>query len=158
MADARTWRQKRKTLGDEAIFGPVHDFACCCGKYRGTQYEGMICDWCGVKIASSTIRRSRFGHIELPTVIRHPLAAEPSLLSALPVLPAAFWESVQGAKLPDLYEEVLRACGSPRADATASAVAAVFEAICPIAVEAYRWNLQDASTLLHGLALIEREP
>jgi len=157
MADAHTWQQNRKTLDDEAIFGPRRDFACCCGKYRGMQYERMICDRCGVKIASSTIRRSRFGHIDLPTAIPHPLAAVSFGVSALPVLPAAFVESARGAKLTDLYEEVLRACGSPGADAIASAVARVFEAIYPIAVEAHGCNLQDASTLLHGLALIERE-
>src|SRR4051794_17820030 len=47
---ATTWEQRRGTLEDQAIFGPVEDFECACGKYRGPKYRDMICDRCGVKV------------------------------------------------------------------------------------------------------------
>src|SRR5207302_9291944 len=62
--DAQGWEQQRETLDDQRIFGPLREFECACGKYRGPRYRGMICDRCGVKITTPAARRHRFGHIE----------------------------------------------------------------------------------------------
>jgi len=55
----------------ERIFGPIHDFECYCGKYRKKKYYGIVCDKCGVEIASSKVRRSRMGHIKLAVPVVH---------------------------------------------------------------------------------------
>jgi DNA-directed RNA polymerase subunit beta' len=34
---ATAWEQRRGTLEDQALFGPLRDFECACGKYRGPQ-------------------------------------------------------------------------------------------------------------------------
>ena len=70
---ARAWSQIKGTLDDEGIFGPRRDYQCACGKFEGTKFEQMICDRCGVRIASHEIRRTRFAHLELAYPIPHPL-------------------------------------------------------------------------------------
>jgi DNA-directed RNA polymerase subunit beta' len=47
---AQGWQQRRGTLDDQRILGPLRDFECACGKYQGPRYRGMICDRCGVKL------------------------------------------------------------------------------------------------------------
>src|SRR5438094_813304 len=64
--DPEGWLNQRATLDDQAIFGPIRDCECVCGKYRGSHYQGMICDRCAVKVTGRDARRKRFGHIELP--------------------------------------------------------------------------------------------
>src|SRR5262249_39107896 len=54
--DTTDWREQRGTLDDRQIFGPLREFECACGKYRGQEYRGMICDRCGVKITSPAVR------------------------------------------------------------------------------------------------------
>ena len=67
----RTQRSEKNGLFDERIFGPEQDFQCSCGKFRGAQYHGIVCDKCGVEITKSAVRRERMGHIELATPICH---------------------------------------------------------------------------------------
>ncbi|MGC9100308.1 MAG: DNA-directed RNA polymerase subunit beta' [Caldisericum sp.] len=55
----------------EKIFGPVHSYQCHCGKLKGKQYEGLKCPNCGVEILPSSVRRERFGHIQLATPVAH---------------------------------------------------------------------------------------
>ncbi|HHU83914.1 MAG TPA: DNA-directed RNA polymerase subunit beta' [Clostridiales bacterium] len=56
----------------EAIFGPVKDYECHCGKYKkGRVYAGQICDKCHTEITSSKVRRDRMGHIELACPVAH---------------------------------------------------------------------------------------
>ncbi|GMO15512.1 MAG: DNA-directed RNA polymerase subunit beta' [Mycoplasmoidaceae bacterium] len=58
-------------LFDQKIFGPVKDFQCACGKYKGIRYKGRLCEKCGVEVTKSAVRRERMGHIELPSPIVH---------------------------------------------------------------------------------------
>ena len=67
----RTQKPERDGLFSEAIFGPVKDFECYCGKYKRIRYKGIICDRCGVEVTRSVVRRERMGHIRLATPVAH---------------------------------------------------------------------------------------
>ncbi len=67
----RTLRPERDGLFCEKIFGPVKDFECSCGKYKGQKFEGIICDRCGVTVTRSSVRRERMGHIGLAVPVVH---------------------------------------------------------------------------------------
>ena len=69
----------------EKIFGPVKDYECHCGKYKGIRYRGIICDRCGVEVTRKKVRRERMGHITLAVPIVHIwyLRSIPSKLSYL---------------------------------------------------------------------------
>ena len=70
-------------LCDEQIFGPIDDYTCACGKYRGRRYEGRTCEHCGVTILPSSVRETRMAHIRLTEPVIPPcyLKEAPSLLS-----------------------------------------------------------------------------
>ncbi|MBP7217078.1 MAG: DNA-directed RNA polymerase subunit beta', partial [Candidatus Omnitrophica bacterium] len=72
-------------LSCEKIFGPVRDWECNCGKYKGIKFKGITCDRCGVTIDRSSVRRERMGHIELATPVTHIwfFKAVPSRMAAL---------------------------------------------------------------------------
>ncbi|MDI9325521.1 MAG: DNA-directed RNA polymerase subunit beta' [Alphaproteobacteria bacterium] len=85
-AETINYRTQRSEVGGlfcERIFGPEVDFSCSCGKYKGSQYHGIICDKCGVEITKSSVRRERMGHIVLASPICHIwfLRKSPSRLS-----------------------------------------------------------------------------
>jgi DNA-directed RNA polymerase subunit beta' len=67
----RTQKPEREGLFSEAIFGPVKDWECYCGKYKRIRYKGIICDRCGVEVTRSIVRRERMGHIKLATPVAH---------------------------------------------------------------------------------------
>ncbi len=67
----RTLKPEKDGLFCAKIFGPVKDYECLCGKYRGKRYEGTVCDRCGVEVTLSYERRKRFGHIELAAPVAH---------------------------------------------------------------------------------------
>ena len=67
----RTLKPERDGLFCARIFGPVKDWECLCGKYRGAKYAGVVCDRCGVEVTLSKERRRRFGHIELAAPCTH---------------------------------------------------------------------------------------
>jgi len=67
----RTGKPKMKGLFCESIFGPVKNYECSCGKYKGVRYKGIVCERCGVEVTSSRVRRERMGHIELASPIVH---------------------------------------------------------------------------------------
>ena len=67
----RTGRPDREGLFSEVIFGPLKDFECSCGKYKGIQYAGHKCDRCGVLVTRSVVRRERMGHIMLAAPVVH---------------------------------------------------------------------------------------
>jgi len=67
----RTWRPKQGGLFCESIFGPVKNYECSCGKYKGVRYKGIVCERCGVEVTNSRVRRSRMWHIELAVPILH---------------------------------------------------------------------------------------
>jgi hypothetical protein len=155
-AGANSSQHHRGTLLDQTIFGPVLDFECACGKFRGTQYKGMICDRCGVKITTADSRRTRCGHIELPVTIGHPLGKPSDTLDAFPVVPAVYFDSVAGAPLADAYEALLSASSRPDEIAIVEGSKRIAELLVPIVIEAHRWNLQDTSILARGISLEPR--
>jgi DNA-directed RNA polymerase beta' subunit len=67
----RTLKPERDGLFCAKIFGPVRDYECLCGKYKKMRYKGVVCEKCGVEVASSKVRRSRMGHIDLVTPVAH---------------------------------------------------------------------------------------
>ncbi len=67
----RSLKPEKDGLFCERIFGPVKDWECHCGKYKGKKHAGMICDKCGVEITRSIVRRERMGHIELAAPVSH---------------------------------------------------------------------------------------
>ncbi len=67
----RTYTPEPDGLFCEKIFGPVHSYQCHCGKMKGIQYAGLTCPRCGVEILPSSVRRERFGHIELASPVVH---------------------------------------------------------------------------------------
>ena len=67
----RTLKPERDGLFCARIFGPIRDWECLCGKYRGSKYAGVVCDRCGVEVTLSRERRKRFGHIELAAPCTH---------------------------------------------------------------------------------------
>jgi hypothetical protein len=153
---AQGWQQRRGTLDDQRIFGPLRDFECACGKYRGPRYRGMICDRCGVKLTSREARRKRFGHIELPEPVRHPLGEAANLLVAVPVLPASFIESSGGAQRASVYEDLVRSAAAAAHEGPARALERLAELLLPVATVAHQWGLGEAATLARGLALEDR--
>ncbi|PIQ90467.1 MAG: DNA-directed RNA polymerase subunit beta' [Candidatus Omnitrophica bacterium CG11_big_fil_rev_8_21_14_0_20_41_12] len=81
----RTLKPEKDGLFCEKIFGPVRDWECNCGKYKGIKFKGIICDRCGVTVDRSSVRRERMGHIDLATPVTHIwfFKAVPSRMSAL---------------------------------------------------------------------------
>lgn len=67
----RTQRPERDGLCCEKIFGPVKDWTCYCGKYKGIRFKGVVCDKCGVTLTRSLVRRERMGHISLHAPVSH---------------------------------------------------------------------------------------
>jgi hypothetical protein len=175
-AGAATWQARRGTLDDQAIFGPVRDFHCVCGKYQWERYRGMVCDRCFVKVTTRESRRQRFGHMELPVAVLHPLGELGERLSAIPVLPAAFWQAPAGSQLAQGYDELARAVASgvrkplasgcsglpdgvaePLEQVLAAALDWLFAMMLPVAEFAHQWDLAEAQALAHGLALERRD-
>lgn len=81
----RTLKPEKDGLFCEKIFGPVRDWECNCGKYKGIKFKGITCDRCQVTIDRSAARRERMGHIELAAPVTHIwfFKAVPSRLSAI---------------------------------------------------------------------------
>jgi len=67
----RTLKPEKDGLFCERIFGPVRDWECNCGKYKGIKFKGITCDRCGVLVTRSSVRRERMGHIELACPVTH---------------------------------------------------------------------------------------
>ncbi|MCA9393359.1 MAG: DNA-directed RNA polymerase subunit beta' [Candidatus Omnitrophica bacterium] len=81
----RTLKPEKDGLFCEKIFGPVRDWECACGKYKGIKFKGIVCDRCGVMVTRSAVRREWMGHIELACPVTHIwfYKAVPSRLAAL---------------------------------------------------------------------------
>ena len=92
----RTFKPERDGLFCERIFGPVKDYECACGKYKGKKYEGVVCERCGVRVESREARRKRMGHIELAAPVVHMWYLEgiPSVLSILLNMPLSDLENI----------------------------------------------------------------
>ncbi len=81
----RTLKPEKDGLFCEKIFGPMRDWECNCGKYKGIKFKGITCDRCGVLVTRSSVRRERMGHIQLACPVTHIwfYKAVPSRLAAL---------------------------------------------------------------------------
>lgn len=81
----RTGKPKPRGLFCEAIFGPMKNFECGCGKYKGVRYKGIVCERCGVEVTTSRVRRERMGHVELAAPVIHVwyIKATPSRIGLL---------------------------------------------------------------------------
>ncbi|HLD88540.1 MAG TPA: DNA-directed RNA polymerase subunit beta' [Candidatus Omnitrophota bacterium] len=81
----RTLKPEKDGLFCEKIFGPIRDWECNCGKYKGIKFKNITCDRCGVLVTRSSVRRERMGHIELACPVTHIwfYKAVPSRLAAL---------------------------------------------------------------------------
>lgn len=60
----------------QQIFGPIRDYQCMCGRFKGKQNKGVTCPVCQVTLLSSYSRTQRMGHIHLPFAVVHPLAVK----------------------------------------------------------------------------------
>ena len=67
----RTLKPEKDGLFCVKFFGPVKDWECSCGKYKGIRFKGIICERCGVEVTSAKVRRERMGHIELAAPVSH---------------------------------------------------------------------------------------
>ena len=67
----RSFRPEKDGLFCEKIFGPVKDWECACGKYKGIRYKGIVCDRCGVEVTLKSVRRERMGHLQLAVPVVH---------------------------------------------------------------------------------------
>lgn len=67
----KTMAPERGGIFCEVIFGPLKDYECRCGSLQGIEFEGKVCQSCGVEVNTSRIRRYRMGHIELSAPIAH---------------------------------------------------------------------------------------
>lgn len=67
----RTFKPERDGLFCAAIFGPVKDYECLCGKYRRMKRRGVVCEKCGTEVTLAKVRRERMGHIDLASPVAH---------------------------------------------------------------------------------------
>ena len=67
----RTFKPERDGLFCAAIFGPVKDYECLCGKYKRMKHRGVVCEKCGTEVTLAKVRRERMGHIDLAAPCAH---------------------------------------------------------------------------------------
>ncbi|WP_066097670.1 DNA-directed RNA polymerase subunit beta' [Xanthomonas massiliensis] len=67
----RTFKPERDGLFCAAIFGPIKDYECLCGKYKRMKHRGVICEKCGTEVTLAKVRRERMGHIDLASPVAH---------------------------------------------------------------------------------------
>jgi len=67
----RTFKPERDGLFCAAIFGPIKDYECLCGKYKRMKHRGVVCEKCGTEVTLAKVRRERMAHIELATPTAH---------------------------------------------------------------------------------------
>lgn len=112
----------------------------------------MICDRCGVKIAPSAVRGSRFGHIEFSARIRYPYAPDAEL-QCFPVLPVLFIESPGGRPLSDFYDQLIEASKNQMAAKLQEIITSITDHLTPVVITAHDWRVMVSRTLARGLAL-----
>jgi DNA-directed RNA polymerase subunit beta' len=67
----RTFKPERDGLFCSAIFGPIKDYECLCGKYKRMKHRGVVCEKCGTEVTLAKVRRERMGHIDLASPVAH---------------------------------------------------------------------------------------
>ncbi len=92
----KTYTPEAGGLFCERIFGPVKDFTCHCGKYKGYDYVGIVCDICGTEIVTKQVRRERGAHIELVVPVVNPcfLKETPNRIATLLNITSAQLEKI----------------------------------------------------------------
>ncbi len=92
----RTFKPEIDGLFCEKIFGPIKSWECSCGKYKQTRDQSRVCEFCGVELTESKVRRHRMGYIKLLTPIAHIwyLKSRPSYISKVLNKPVEIIESI----------------------------------------------------------------
>lgn len=92
----KTGKPEKDGLFCEKIFGPVKDWTCSCGAYVNSYNTNKKCERCGVMVTKSTVRRERYGHIELQFPVVHILfvKSNSSILSTLLNIPVKTLEDI----------------------------------------------------------------
>jgi len=68
----KTLKPEMGGLFCEQIFGPVKNWECHCGHYIHKKSKNIIiCEFCGVEVTESRVRRHRMGYIELRAPVTH---------------------------------------------------------------------------------------
>ena len=67
----RTFKPEREGLFCAAVFGPIKDYECLCGKYKRMKHRGVKCEKCGTEVTLTKVRRERMGHIDLASPVAH---------------------------------------------------------------------------------------
>ncbi|MGX7588957.1 DNA-directed RNA polymerase subunit beta' [Candidatus Vidania fulgoroideorum] len=86
----RTLKPEFGGLFCERIFGPVKDYECHCGKYKGRGFKKNRCETCGVELISSKSRKERMAHIKLNAILVNSIYHKiyPSKLSLILNIPS----------------------------------------------------------------------
>ena len=80
----RTFKPERDGLFCAAIFGPIKDYECLCGKYKRMKHRGVVCEKCGTEVTLAKVRRERMGHIDLASARRAHLVPEVAAVAHRP--------------------------------------------------------------------------
>ena len=54
----RTFKPERDGLFCAAIFGPIKDYECLCGKYKRMKHRGVVCEKCGTEVTLAKVAAS----------------------------------------------------------------------------------------------------
>lgn len=67
--DKKTLKPHHLGLVSTAVFGPMKDYECSCGRLSGVEHSGDVCKHCNTEITISAVRKERMGHISLITPV-----------------------------------------------------------------------------------------
>lgn len=74
--DTRRDRPVLRGLLCEQIFGPMKDYECSCNQLRGSENAGKVCNTCKVICGPSSLRGTRYGHIDLVVHTTNPMTRD----------------------------------------------------------------------------------
>ena len=151
------WQDEHNTLNCQRIFGPIIDMQCECSKYSGIEHKGIICDRCGVKVSSISVRWERFGHINFKQEIKYTIGNETQQIQALPVMPARYRESQAGRVLNDHYERIVVSNQEGDIKGIDNGIAGIKDILLPLMETAYSWGLPETDNIAHGLVITQPE-
>lgn len=107
----RTEKPEPGGLFCEKVFGPEKDYCCRCGKYNGRQYEGKICEKCGVEITTKDVRSKYFGHVNLADTANTAFGSKTNVVLILPPNQRSFYAIGDGrfasSSINDAYRKII---------------------------------------------------